>query len=178
MSKPSTPADALIAETTRLTVRRVALSDAAFFLRLLNEPSWIANIGDRGVRSLADAERYIETRTLAMYRTQGFGMYVLARKPQGQPIGVCGFFKRDALPEVDLGFALLPEYWGQGYAHEAAAAVMAYGQQALGFTRVLGITNPDNHRSGQLLEKLGFRFERLVQMPPDNETLKLYVFTG
>ena len=167
-----------IAETSRLTLRHVGLDDAAFFLRLVNEPSWIANIGDRGVRSLADAERYIETRTLAMYRTLGFGMYVLAAKPQGQPIGVCGFFKRESLPDVDLGFALLPEFWGQGYALEAAAAVMQYGQQTLGFARVLGITNPDNHRSGRLLEKLGFRYERLVQMPPDNETLKLYVFTA
>lgn len=178
MSKPVAPTDLPIAETTRLTVRRVALSDAAFFLRLVNEPSWIANIGDRGMRSLADAEHYIETRTLVMYRSLGFGMYVLAAKPQGQPIGVCGFFKRDSLADVDIGFALLPEFWGQGYALEAATTVMAYGHQALGFARVLGITNPSNHRSGQLLEKLGFRFEKLVQMPPDDETLKLYTLTA
>ena len=166
-----------IADTARLSIRRITLDDAAFLLKMLNEPSWIANIGDRGVRTLADAERYIEARILHSYRTAGFGMYLLATKSQGQAIGVCGFFKREALPDVDIGFALLPEFWSQGYALEAAAAVMAYGKQALAFARVLGITTPGNQRSGQLLEKLGFRYERLVQMPPDNETLKLYACT-
>lgn len=167
-----------IAETSRLSLRHLVLSDAAFFQRLVNEPSWIENIGDRGVRSLDDAERYIETRTLEKYRTLGFGMYLLELKPHAAPIGVCGFVKRDSLPDVDIGFALLPEFCGQGYALEAASAVMAYGRHTLGFHRVLGITTPSNQRSGQLLEKLGFRFEQLVLLPPDEATLKLYVYTS
>lgn len=176
MSKAALPVSDLIADTARLSIRRITLDDAAFLLQLLNEPSWIANIGDRGVRTLDDAAQYIEARILHSYRTAGFGMYLLVAKPQQQAIGVCGFFKREALPDVDIGFALLPAFCGAGYALEAATAVMRYGQQTLGFSAVLGITNQDNHRSGLLLEKLGFRYQRLVQLPPDNNTLKLYAF--
>lgn len=165
---------AIVAETERLRLRHVALADAPFFCRLLNEPSWLQNIGDRGVRTTEHATRYIQAPLLEMYRRLGFGMYVVEPKTGGEPMGVCGLFKRDVLPQPDLGFAFLPEFWGRGHAFEAAAAVMRHARAALGFTRLLAITTPTNERSGRLLEKLGFRCEGVVRVPPGDEDLRLY----
>jgi [ribosomal protein S5]-alanine N-acetyltransferase len=135
----------------------VALEDAAFFLRLLNEPSWLENIGDRGVRSLADAEGYIRNNVWAAYRTCGFGLYAVQLKSAPLPIGLCGLVKRDFLASPDLGFALLPEYVGYGYATEAARAVIAYAHATLGIEQLYAIVQPGNERSVSLLERLGFK---------------------
>lgn len=166
-----------VAETARLSLRQLALSDAAFMCRLLNEPSWLLNIGDRGVRTPADAERYIETTALQMYQRLGFGMYLLESKPDAEPIGLCGLVKRDSLPDADLGFALLPEFWGQGYAFEASAAVMAHARTAFGLSRLLAIVTPTNQPSIKLLEKLGFRFQQMIRTISTGENLKLYAAT-
>src|SRR4051812_19167719 len=88
-------------ETPRLTLRRLVLDDAAFITRLLNEPSFLANIGDRGVRNLADARRYLEAGPFAMYDRFGFGLWRVVRRADGAPLGMCGLLKRDSLPDVD-----------------------------------------------------------------------------
>lgn len=165
----------LVVETKRLTLRHLAETDASFLCRLFNEPSWLQNIGDRGVRTPEEAERYIQSDVLKKYATQGFGMYAVVAKIQEQPVGVCGLFQRDGLLTPDLGFALLPEYCGRGYAHEAAAAVMNYARTQLGLANLLAITSLNNNRSATLLLKLGFRFEKLIRLPPQDEELKLYV---
>lgn len=168
------PGVAMTAETERLIIRPVELADAVFLLRLLNEPSWVRYIGDKGVHTVFDAERYIESGPIETYRRYGFGMNLVALKNDATPIGVCGLVKRDALPEPDLGFALLDAFNGHGYAYEAASAVMAHARTTLRLPRVLAITTVDNDRSGRLLTKLGFAFERLVRFPPADEELKLY----
>lgn len=164
----------IVTETSRLVLRHLNPADAVFFCRLVNEPSWLQNIGDRGVRTPEDAEEYIRTRYMEAYRTLGFGMYLVESKAGAQPMGLCGLVKREALPDLDLGFALLPEFWGQGYAREAAAAVMDLARTSLGLSRLLAITSLGNHASGSLLEKLGFRFEGIVRLPPGEEELKLF----
>ena len=135
----------------------MALEDAAFLLRLLNEPSWLENIGDRGVRTLADAEDYIRNNIWAAYRSCGFGLYTVQLKSAPSPIGLCGLVKRDFLSSPDLGFALLPEYVGNGYATEAASAVIAYAHATLAIGRLYAIVQPGNARSVSLLERLGFK---------------------
>ena len=164
----------IVAETARLTLRHLDDADAPFLCRIFNEPSWLANIGDRGVRTADDATRYIENELRTKYATQGFGMYLVATRAPVQSVGVCGLFKRDALPAPDLGFALLPEYWGQGYAQEAATAVMNVARTQLGLPRLFAITSVNNDRSGHLLLGLGFKFENLVRLAPADEELKLY----
>jgi ribosomal-protein-alanine N-acetyltransferase len=149
----------VILETSRLELRMAALSDAAFFVRLLNEPAWLQNIGDRGVRSEAAAEAYIENSLCGHYRAHGYGMYVLQLKPTLSPIGLCGLVKRDFLPLPDLGFALLAAFAGQRYAAEAARAVMLYAAEKLGVERLCAIVNHRNDRSIRLLGKLGFRHQ-------------------
>jgi RimJ/RimL family protein N-acetyltransferase len=162
-----------IAETARLLIRRLETGDAEFIHRLVNEPSWIRYIGDKGVKTLEDARRYIETGPLEMYQRLGFGLYLVALKGR-ESIGICGLIKRPALADVDLGFAFLPGFWGKGYAFEAAAAVMSYGKQVLGLSRIVAILSPDNERSANLLEKLGFRPETMLRMDADGEELRLY----
>lgn len=161
-------------ETARLRIRRLEAADAAFILQLLNEPSWLKHIGDKGVRTLADAEHYIETGPLQMIARFGFGSKLVALKATGEAIGMCGLIKRDTLPDADLGFAFLPEFWGQGYALEAAAATLADGFASFGLTRILAICNQDNHASCRLLEKLGFVFQGLQRLTPDAAELKLF----
>ncbi|MGD9597764.1 MAG: GNAT family N-acetyltransferase [Steroidobacteraceae bacterium] len=164
-----------ILETSRLTLRLIGAQDAAFILRLLNEPSFLRYIGDRDVRTLDDARAYIEKGPIASYRAHGFGLWLALRRQDGTPIGMCGLLKRDALADVDIGFAYLPEYWGQGYALEAAVAVMEHGQRALGIPRIVAIVSPDNAASIRLLGKLGLVFGERVDLNGDGRPTSLYV---
>lgn len=165
----------IIAETERLTLRRLTVDDAEFVFALLNEPSWLRFIGDKGVRTLEDARAYIENGPMVMYERLGFGLYVTERRKDGVPMGMCGLIKRDGLDDVDIGFAFLPAYWGRGYAFEAAAAVMDYGRNVIGLTRIVAITAPDNESSARLLEKLGLRFDRMVRLSADAKEDRLFV---
>jgi RimJ/RimL family protein N-acetyltransferase len=160
--------------TDRLVLRRLSTGDAPFILRLLNEPSWLENIGDKGVRSVADAQRYIETGPVLMYGRLGFGLYQVRLAVSDEPIGICGLLKRETLEDVDLGFAFFPEFWGNGYAREASAAVMSYERKRLGLTRIVAITACNNDASRRVLEKLGFAFERSIHLEAGGEELLLY----
>ena len=165
-------------ETERLVLRRLSRGDAPFLLELLNEPSFLRYIGDKGVRTEADARRYVETGPLASYERFGFGLLRVELKESGEPIGMCGLLKRDALPDVDVGFAFLPRFWSKGYAFESASAVLAHARDALGLRRVLAITSPDNEASIRLLEKLGFQFERMARVPEDGPEVRLFALAG
>ena len=163
-----------VTQTERLLLRWLDARDSAFIFELVNEPSWLRYIGDKGVKTLQDAQRYIEDGPIEMYQRLGFGLYVVELKENGAPIGICGLIKRDALVDVDLGFAFLPRFWTKWYALESASAVMSYGRSALGLSRIVAIVSHDNYRSARLLEKLGFRLESNVSLQPDGDELKLY----
>jgi ribosomal-protein-alanine N-acetyltransferase len=150
--------------TERLVLSPLEPADAAFVVELLNEPSFLRYIGDKGVRTLEDARRYVETGPMASYARFGFGLLRVEKKAPAEPIGICGLLKRETLEDVDLGFALLPRFWSQGYAHEAARAVLDHARQHLGLRRVLAITSPDNEASIGLLGRLGFGFERMARL--------------
>lgn len=162
-------------ETARLALTRLSADDSEFIIRVLNEPSFLRYIGDRGVRTLDDARRYIREGPAAGYARYGHGLMRVGLKSGGTPIGMCGVLRRDTLPEPDLGFSLLPEYWSQGYAFEAAEAVMRHARDVLHLDRILAITTTDNEPSMRLLGKLGFRFDRLVRLGEDPTELRLFV---
>jgi RimJ/RimL family protein N-acetyltransferase len=164
----------MVLETDRLQLRRLSLDDAEFILRLLNEPSFIQNIGDRGVRTIDDAGAYILKGPIASYEKFGFGLWIVETKSAGLPVGICGLLKRDVLEDVDVGYALLPEFCSQGYAFESASAVMSYAREKLGAKRVLAVVNADNQRSIRLLGKMGFRYERMVRLAEDAPEIKLF----
>jgi len=161
-------------ETDRLVLRRFEPGDARFVLGLLNEASFIENIGDRGVRSLDDARAYLEQGPLAMYRQHGFGLWCVQRRSDGEAVGMCGLLKRDILPDVDLGYAFLPAYWGQGFAFEAAAATLRHAALCFGLTRVVAVVSPGNSASIRVLEKLGMRLEGTLRMRATEPEVRLY----
>ena len=163
-----------ILETERLIVRRLSSDDAEFILELLNQPSFLRYIGDKGVRNTDDALRYIQTGPQASYEQYGFGLYLVELKESGAAIGICGLIKRDSLPDVDVGFAFLPDYWSHGYASESASAVMTYGREVLGLKRILAITSLDNAASIRLLEKVGLKFEGLVKLAENQPEVRLF----
>jgi RimJ/RimL family protein N-acetyltransferase len=132
-------------------------------------------IGDKGVRNLEDARQYILNGPIASYQQHGFGLYLVSRNANNEPIGMCGLLKRDSLPDVDIGFAFVPEAWHHGYAFESAVAVFNYGKDVLKLPRIVAITNIDNEASGRLLEKLGLRYERLVDLNRNGDVTKLFV---
>lgn len=163
-----------VLETDRLALRRLTLGDAAFMRRLVNEPSWLEFIGDRGVRTEEDAREYLSNGAIASYARHGFGLWAVVLRGGGAPIGICGLVKRDFLDDADLGFAFLPEFQGSGYGRESAAAVLAFARRVLGLRRVVAITVAANRRSIALLEKLGFAFERTLRHPADGAEVFLY----
>jgi len=162
-----------ILETERLRLREMEAGDAPFILELLNEPAFIANIRDSGVRDLEGARRYIEEGPRASYAKHGFGLWLTELKATGEPVGICGILKRDTLDHPDLGFAFLAHHHGRGFATEAGGATLAWAR-ARGLHHIVAITAPHNTASAHVLEKLGFRFERLLE-PPDQKPTRLYV---
>jgi len=163
-----------VLETARLTLRRFRVDDAEFILDLLNQPSFLLHIGDKGVRTIEDAHRYILDGPIDSYEKNGFGLYLVGLKSSGAEIGMCGLVNRESLEDVDIGFAFLPRYWSQGYAVESAAAVLQYGREVLGLDRIVAITSPDNHASIKVLEKIGLRLERMVRLSEDEPEIELF----
>ena len=164
----------MILETPRLVLREFTHEDDAFVLRLLNEPSWLRFIGDRGVRTLPDARRYLDDGPRRSYARNGFGLWCVVPKGGDAPVGMCGLIRRDTLPDVDVGFAFLPEAWGRGYARESAAAVLDHARDVLGLGRVLAITDPENAASIRVLERVGMLREGTVRMPGESIDLLLF----
>jgi [ribosomal protein S5]-alanine N-acetyltransferase len=161
-----------ILETDRLVLRHFISDDAAFILELVNEAGWKKYIGDRGINTLDDARRYIETVPIASYAKHGFGLWAIEQKSDGSLAGMCGLIKRDTLEDVDIGFALLSRFEGRGYARESVNATLAYASAQLGLRRVVAITTEDNDRSGRLLQLSGMSFEGPISFT--GETLRLY----
>ncbi len=161
-------------KTDRLTLRQFELGDAHFILELLNEPSFIQNIGDRGVRTVVDAERYLANGPIASYARNGFGLLAVTLNETGETIGMCGLIKRDALDDVDIGYAFLPKFWSQGYAVESAQGVMKFAKEVVGLQRVVAIVDPANAGSVRVLERLGMTFEKMMKLSADDIDLKLF----
>jgi RimJ/RimL family protein N-acetyltransferase len=163
-----------VLETERLNLRRLDAGDAAFILELLNEESFLRNIGDKGVRTIEGAVQYILKGPVESYARHGFGLWLVELKDEGTPAGICGLVKRDTLPDADIGYAFLARFRSRGYASESAAAVLSYASKALGLRRVLAITNQDNEGSIRVLEKIGLKFERLVRLSDDAPEIMLF----
>jgi RimJ/RimL family protein N-acetyltransferase len=161
-------------ETQRLFLRPFTVDDAQFVLTLLNEPSFIRYIGDKQVRNLDDARQYLLNGPIASYEHHGFGLCLVELRESRTPVGMCGLLKREELPDPDIGFAFLPDVWNQGFGFEAATAVLHDARERLELDRVLAITSLDNEASIKLLERLGFRFERVTKLLASSEQVKLF----
>ncbi|MCE9684818.1 GNAT family N-acetyltransferase [Shewanella sp. AS16] len=163
----------MLIETERLVLRQLQRSDAAFMLALLNSQGFLDNIGDRGVRTLAQASDHIANGPMASYAEFGFGLYRVELKPTGEVIGSCGLIKRPTLADVDIGYAFLPQYAGKGYALEAAKATLDHAR-ALGLARLVAIVNPQNLASKAILARLGLGFEGYWRHSPEAPEIELH----
>ncbi|MBD1397172.1 GNAT family N-acetyltransferase [Pontibacter sp. JH31] len=164
-------------ETERLLLKPTTEEDAPLILALLNSPKWLQYIGDRNVRSEADARSYIQTRMIPQLQRLGYSNYTVIRKSDREKMGVCGLYDREGLEGIDIGFAFMPEYEQKGYAFEAASEIKRAALEVFGITRISAITSRGNTASQKLLEKLGLTFSKMVQIPNDKEELMLYEFT-
>lgn len=163
-----------VVETERLRMRELTEDDAEFVFRLLPDPEVMEGIGYRGVETLEDARRFIRRGPWTNQPRPGLGHFLVEEKASGEPTGTCGLLYRDNLDVIDVGFAFLPEFWGRGYATEAAGAMLDHGRRTLGIERIVGLTSPDNAGSIRVLEKLGMSFEREVKMSEDDPGSVLY----
>jgi RimJ/RimL family protein N-acetyltransferase len=163
----------VVLETERLELCEMSAVDAELIVAVLNDPDFLRFVGDRGVKTIDDARRYIE-RIQASHARHGFGLWIMRRKEDAQTLGMCGLIRRDSLPDVDIGFATLPAFRKRGYTAEAAAATVAFARRVVGLSRLVAITTHDNRASIALLEKLGLQFEKTLHMPDDPEELRLF----
>jgi RimJ/RimL family protein N-acetyltransferase len=163
-----------ILETQRLALRTINADDDLFYYELVNDPTWLEFIGDKGIRTVADARTAILDGPCVMQQRHGHSLYVMERKSDGVPLGLCGLIKRDFLPEVDIGYAIRPAYFGQGYTYEAASAVVAYARDVLRMQRLMGLTDPGNTVSINLLAKLGLTFVEHKVLPPNDRPTNIY----
>ena len=166
----------IVLTTPRLRLRWYRADDAPSLLELVNDPGWLLHIGQRHVHTLDDARRFIDERLVAAYSRQGFGLWAMERRDSGEVAGMCGLVRRDGLPGIDLGYALLPAHRGKGLVHEAAEACLDHAHRALGQTRVLAITSPDNAASARVLLKLGFAMQGRTTLPGEAEPSDLYAW--
>ncbi len=161
-------------ETERLRLFELTLDDAPFIVRQLNEPSFVRNIADRGVRTVEQAADYLRNGPLASYASHGFGLWRIERKSDGASLGMAGLLQRASLDHPDVGYALLPEHWGEGYASEAAAGCVARARHHYRWPRLMAIVLPTNAPSIRVLERLGFTALRRIHRDPDPAELSLY----
>lgn len=167
-----------IAETDRLIISKFTIKDAPFFLELANTPNWLKYIGDRNLKTVKDTEEYIKNGTLKNYSEFGFGFYKLQLKDENlKSIGTCGLIKRETLDDVDIGFAMLPEYESKGLGYESSIAILDLAQHKFNLKRIFAITLAINKKSIKLIDKLGLTFEKKVKPFEDDEELLLFVKT-
>lgn len=161
-------------ETERLILQPTAEEDAEFILELVNTPKWLANIGDRNVKSVEDARAYIKNKMTPQLKKLGYGNYTLLRKLDNIKIGTCGLYDREGLEGIDIGFAMLPDYENSGYGFESATKLIEVGVKEFNIKLISAITTKENIASQKLINKLGLKFIKTVKIPNDEEELLLY----
>lgn len=158
-----------IIQTERLNLRIASTDDAAFYFRMVNEASFINNIRDKGIRTIEQASACLQTEHINVQEKRGFSLYIVERKTDRLQLGVCGFVKREELEDVDVGYALFPEFTGQGYATEALLSLLPYASNVLQLKQLAAITSIHNTGSIQLLQKVGFEFQKIIPWKENKE---------
>ena len=163
-----------ILRTERLVISKITLNEASFIRELMNDKDWIQNIGDRGIRTLEDAENYIKDKFFTSYEKYGYGFYVIILKSTKERIGTVGLIDRDGIEGIEIGYGMLPGFRGKGYALEAAKAIFNHAQNSFHIHKIVAIVNPNNIASIHLLEKLGLRYEKMVRLPGETKDIKYF----
>lgn len=164
----------LIINTERTILKPMAIDDAGFVYELVNSKGWLENIGDRNVNSIEDAVKYIQDKMINHYDKNGYGNFLMSRKSDNQKIGCISLYNRKDVDGVDIGFAMLPEFMGMGYAYEGAHAVKKVAHEDLKLSGITAITSKNNVVSQKLIEKLGLVFKKTIVFGEEEEELLFY----
>jgi len=154
--------------TQRLLLNLISEHDDDFIFSLVNSKGWLQFIGDRNVHSKKDSINYIKR----IQNTPDLFYWVAKLKNSKTPIGIVSFLKRNYLEHFDIGFAFLPEYNGHGYAFEATEKILSVVSKKAEHSHILATTIPQNINSINLLTKLGFHFEKEIEV--QHEKLHIY----
>jgi len=141
--------------TPRLALRRWTYADRADFRAMLADADMMRHLHEGVPLSPREADAALET-TIEHYRA-GFGDWAIVSRAHGEILGESGLTTLPETGEVELGYMLRRPFWGQGFATEAARAVMTHAFAALGLSRLVSVARPDNRASIHVLEKLGMR---------------------
>ncbi|MEB0137670.1 MULTISPECIES: GNAT family N-acetyltransferase [unclassified Undibacterium] len=160
--------------TERLLLRRFTLDDAAAYLPLVADPAILRYTGEAALTSVDAAREILQTRPLRDYQVHGFGRMACIERASGRLIGFCGLKYLDEIQEVDIGYRFLPACWGKGYASESAAALLAQAFELYQLPRVIGLVQPDNLASAQVLKKLGLQYETSIDHVDGTPTYDVY----
>lgn len=161
-------------QSERLIIRPTLEKDAELIYQLMNSAKFIKYVGDRKLYTLEDAEIYIQDKMLPQLRSLGYSNYSIINKKNGAKIGICGLYNREGLDGIDIGFGILPEYEGLGYAFESSSRLIKAGFEELEIKEIKAITNKENISSQSLLYKLGFKLKGTIMLPNENDELLLY----
>ena len=163
-----------IFETERLILRPTLEQDADLIYQVLNTPKFKKFVGDRKINSIEDAKTYIKIKMLPQLHKLGYSNYSLILKSSGDKVGICGLYDRDGIEGVDIGFGLLPQYEGLGFAYESSQKLIQLAFQELDIKEINAITSKENFSSQKLLEKLGLKVKGITKLPNDEKELLLY----
>lgn len=164
----------IIAQTQRLSISKITLEDAPFFLELVNTPNFKKYIGDKKLSTLIGVEEYLKAGILKSYEDHGFSYYKLRLHESDETLGIVGILKRDNLECPDIGFAMLPQFEGQGYGFESSKAMMQVAKDKFKIDKIAAITLEYNVNSINLITKLGLEFEKKVKPFADEEELLFF----
>lgn len=164
----------IILTTERLEIVDLSLDDAQLYFDILNSPGWINNIGDRGIKTLIDAENYVRKNIALNNDDSGQCVYKMVLSNTGEEIGVCSLLKRPELRHYDIGFAIFSRFENNGYTTEGSQALLDYAMKELNIFPVIGITTKENIASQRVLQKIGLKKIGTTNLKDDPEILFLF----
>ncbi|GGC96353.1 GNAT family N-acetyltransferase [Undibacterium terreum] len=153
-----------IIETERLLLRPFTTDDAEAYFPLCVIPEVIRYVGNKPMASVEEVRASLLEGPVTDYKKYGFGRFAVVWKESGQLIGFSGLKYMPPFAEVELGYRLLPEFWGKGLAQEAGKASIKFGKESLNLTKLIALVHPENEGSANVARKLGFEVEKQVRM--------------
>lgn len=167
-----------VLETARLRLRGWRDDDVDAYAAICGDPEVMRWLGAAGT-PLTPAE---SAEQLAGFRRHwddhGFGLWCVTAKPDDTCLGFVGLavprFLPEILPAIEIGWRLARAAWGQGYATEAARAVVAYAFGTAGLDRIVSVTRPPNRGSWNIMGKLGMTLERTTTHPAHGYEVIVY----
>ena len=164
-----------IFETPRLILRQFTELDAPLILDLNSSEDIVKYVHEPLLTTFEEAKHIILNIILPQYENK-LGRWAMHLKANNEFIGWCGLKYIKESDEIDLGYRIKKQFWGQGYATEAARETLRYGFEILNIQLITGHAHIENIASIRVLEKIGMQFDR--EGIVDNYTLKTFTMAN